>query len=267
MCWRTSEVQTAIDAAHAAMARDETDEAARLRFYERLADGELFLLLTQEPAGDDVTPQLLVHEGDSYVVAFDREERLARFAEGPAPYVALSGRALAGMLSEQSIGLALNAGIAPSSIFLPPAAMRWLAETLRNAPGILAAHIREVQAPRGLPEALLGALDVKLAAASGLARAACLAGVTYEGGGRGHLIGFFDAPEAAQGALTQAVAEALTFSGLEAGVLDVGFFAATEPMAERLARVGLRFELPDPVQPAAPRAAPGSDPAKPPILR
>ena len=54
---------------------------------------------------------------------------------------------------------------------------------------------------------------------------------------------------------------------LEAGALDVGFFTSDEPMAEALSRAGLRFDLPEAMQPEVSRIAPGSDPDKPPILR
>ncbi len=50
--------------------------------------------------------------------------------------------------------------------------------------------------------------------------------------------------------------------------MDVAFFDATDAMTERLARVGLRFDLPQPAPVSAPQVvAPGSDPAKPPRLR
>ncbi|MEO0865181.1 MAG: SseB family protein, partial [Pseudomonadota bacterium] len=59
----------------------------------------------------------------------------------------------------------------------------------------------------------------------------------------------------------------LTFSGIEAGALDVGFFDGADPVTERLARVGLRFDLPQPAPATAGPAAPGMDPAHPPRLR
>ena len=96
---------------------------------------------------------------------------------------------------------------------------------------------------------------------------AYLAGVTYDSGAQSHLLAFIDAPEAAQPALARAVATTLAFSGLEAGMLDVAFFAATDPVAASLARVGLRFDLPNPPQVQPERVVPGSDPDKPPILR
>ena len=42
---------TPLDMAHALMDAAPEDDAARLRFYERVADGELFLLLETEVEG------------------------------------------------------------------------------------------------------------------------------------------------------------------------------------------------------------------------
>ncbi|MBA96976.1 MAG: hypothetical protein CMN14_05680, partial [Roseobacter sp.] len=105
--------KTPLDIAHAAMMADENDEIARLRFYERIADVELFLLLESEAEGDQVNPVLL---DDAYVMVFDRIERLAAYVGQPAPYVALSGRAIAGMLEGQTLGMAVNMNTAPSAI-------------------------------------------------------------------------------------------------------------------------------------------------------
>ena len=96
---------------------------------------------------------------------------------------------------------------------------------------------------------------------------AYLAAVEWDSGARGHLLAFVDAAPGAEGALARAVHEALTFSGLEAGTIDVAFFRSADPVAARLARVGLRFDLPafEPRQSAP--SAPGTDPDKPPRLR
>jgi hypothetical protein len=50
--------------------------------------------------------------------------------------------------------------------------------------------------------------------------------------------------------------------------MDVGFFAPSDPVVAKLAKVGLRFDLPqgEALQ-QTPRLPPGSDPAKPPILK
>ena len=86
---------TPLDVAHAAMIAAEDDDAARLRFYERIADVELYMLLEGEPDDDQISPVLL---NDEYVLVFDRAVRLGAYVGTPAPYVALSGRAIAGML-------------------------------------------------------------------------------------------------------------------------------------------------------------------------
>ena len=255
---------TPIDMAHSAM---ETDDAARLHFFERVADAELFLLLEREPDSDQITPELFEVEEGSFVLVFDREERLTEFTELASPYAALSGRAIAAMLTGQGIGLGLNLGVATSSILIPDHAVDWLHRTLQNRPARVDAMPVAINAPRGLPEALLTALDEKLAQTAGLARVAYLVSVTYEPGRPGHLLAFVAAVERAETALADAVGEALTFSGLEAGELDVGFFAASDPMVARLKSVGLQFDLPDPI--AMPRQpdAPGMDPSRPPKLR
>ena len=255
---------TPLDRAHETMQADPSDQA-QMAYYGVLAAAELFVLLTEEPEGDRVVPELFDLGDARFVLAFDTEERLAGFAERIVPYVAMTGRSLAAMLSGTGTGIALNPEVAPSSTLLAPETLAWLAETLDGTPKVADARISEITSPAGLPEALLLALDRQLASTEGLARSAYLVGVTYEGGMRSHLLGFIGAPDGAQPALAGLVQEALTFSGLEAGALDVAFFAATDAMAARLARHGLRFDLPEldvPMQ----RSAPGSDPDKPPRL-
>lgn len=264
----TTDDMTAIDAAHAIMQAMPDDDVARLRFFERVADSELFVLLEGEPHGEQVTPRLFPVENDNYVLIFDREERLADFVGDAAPYAALSGRMLIAMLAGQGIGLGLNLDVAPSAMLIPAAAIDWLAATLANAPQEHRARLAEVAPPGALPDALIAGLDRKLATAAGLAEAALLCAVTYEGGAKGHLLAFVDAVAEAQAALAGAVGEALTFSGLEAGELDILFIGADDPLAERIGRVALRFELPPAPAPAATGpAAPGMDPENPPRLR
>lgn len=261
---------TVLDAAHAEMAAAPDDDTRRLAYYDRLAACELFLMLKAEPeAGhDSIAPEVFEFSQAKYVLVFDREERLAAFAGQAAAYVALSGRAIAGMLAGQGIGLGINLDVAPSSFLLPPDAVDWLNETLANLPDQVEARIAEISAPGGLPEALLTTLDARLATAMGLAQVAFLAGVTYETGGRGHLLAFVGALPHAQTALAQAAAEALTFSGLDAAAMDVGFFEPTDAIVPKLERLALRFDLPQ-MQPAVTqvRPAPGSDPDQPPKLK
>ncbi|MEM7295146.1 MAG: SseB family protein [Pseudomonadota bacterium] len=261
--------ETALDRAHAAMEAAPENDAARLRFYERLSDAELFLLLETPAQEDAASPQSFEIEGQSFVLAFDREERLAAFA-GAAPYLALSGRRLVALLAAEGSGLGLNLEVAPSAFLLGPEGVGWLAGILSEAQ----AHAQplsteaplEVFAPRGVPDALLLALDQKLAIAEEAARSAYLVGVRYRDGRLGHVLAIVDVAPGAETALSQAVAEALVFSGVEAGTLDVSFVRAADQITARFARHGVRFDLPELVSTREPEA-PGMDPSRPPRLR
>ena len=257
-----------IDEAHAAMERAPEDDAARLHFYERVVESELFLMLERPPEGDVATPRLFDIGEAQVVLAFDREERLVDFAGSATPYAALSGRMLIEMLDGQGISLGLNLEVAPSSTLLPQEAVAWLMQTLGHGPDEAEARMTEIAPPKGLPETLLRALDAKLAMAMGLAQAAFLVNATYENGTRNHHLAFLGTLPGAETALARAVAEALTFSGLDAAALDVSFPKDKSGLIPALTRHGLRFDLPQPVaQDASPRPAPGSDPAHPPKLR
>lgn len=260
--------QTPVDLAHAAMEAAPEDDTARLRYFERVADGEWFLLLEEEHNGEGpISPRVFPVQEDNFVLAFDRELRLAEFA-GHAPYVAMSGRVLAEMLAGSGYGLGLNLSVAPSEMLLPGAAVDWLHATLGTEVTETHGKAEEIFPPAGLPEALITALDGKLAIAGGLAKLAYLAGVKYEDGVRSHLLVFVDHIPGAEDVLARLVSEALIFSGVEAGALDVAFFKAADPLCAPLARYGLRFDLPEPepLETNGP-SAPGMDPTAPPKLR
>ena len=69
----------------------------------------------------------------------------------------------------------------------------------------------------------------------------------------------------AEVAIANAISETLIFSGIEAGSLDVMFLNSENPICAKLAKFGLRFDLPKLIKKGQP-AAPGSDPKNPPIL-
>ena len=256
---------TPLDRAVEQMELAPDQDALRLAFYERLAASEVFLLLAADPVGEAIEPKLFDTSSGTFALVFDSEDRLAEFADGAVPYASLTGRAIVEMLAGQSIGLGLNLGVAPSSHLVPADAVTWLAETLATAPREAAERPERFSPPGQLPETLLTALDARLAQAGGLASGAYLASVDYEGGRRGHLLAVVDARDGAERAIARAIQDALTFSGLEAGALDVTFLKASDPAMAGLAKVGLRFELPEPQTPEPP-APPGMDPDKPPRL-
>lgn len=259
---------TPLDHAYAAMVQG--DEADALRFYQLLADATLFLLLDHEAEGERINPRVFDLPDGPVLLAYDSEERLAALDQGPQPYAALPGRIIAQHLAGQGVALGLNFGTgAASETLLPPEAIGFLAERLGAEPAAVQARPVAFHAPAALPEALADALTFCLEGAAGLAQAALLVGVSYDDGRRGHMLALVNAHPAAQDALARAVAEALSFSGLDAGELDVTFLAADDPVLGPLAKPARLFEIPEPVAAPAPAApqAPGSNPDRPPILR
>ena len=263
---------TELDQAYQAMTGG--DEAAGLRFYRTLADATLFLLLEREAEGDQVAPRVFDLADGPVILAYDSEERLAGMGDAPLPYAALPGRVVAQLLAGQSqtgqaVSLGLNFGSgAASETLLPPEALVWLADMLETAPDAVEATPQQFFAPQGLPEALTLGLEAAMQAAAGLASAALLAGVRYAGGRRGHMLAVINAHPAAEAALARSVAEALAFSGLDAGELDVTFLEGDAAAVASLARVAVVFEVPErAVVETLERPAPGMDPGKPPLLR
>lgn len=255
-----------IDAAFQAMIAAGESDAARLAFYGQVADSELLLLVVSEPTGDVVAPLVFRLSDGPVVLAFDSEERLSGFTGTISPYAALPGRVIATQLAGQGTSLGLNFG-APSETLLPPEALVWLAGTLAQTPSEARDVPEAFHLPTGLPEALISALDGRLARAAGIAEAALLAEVAYRGGRRGHMLAFVGAAAGAEAALARSANEALVFSGLDAGEMDVVFLSADDPAALSMARVALRFDLAAKAAPAPARQAPGTDPTRPPRLR
>lgn len=259
----------ALDQAYSAM--QAGDEAAGLRFYRLLADATLFLLLEREAESSRVDPRVFELPEGPVLLAYDSEERLAMMAGGGAglPYAALPGRLIAQQMLGQGLSLGLNFGTgAASEVLLPPEALRWLCEMLEAKLTEVEATPAQFFAPKGLPEALSDALRFTLGGAAGLARAALLAGVRYSDGRLGHMLAVIDAVPGAEEALARALGEALVFSGLEAGELDVTFLASGDAAVAELARVAVVFEVLELVVEAqAERVAPGMDASKPPVLR
>jgi hypothetical protein len=67
--------------------------------------------------------------------------------------------------------------------------------------------------------------------------------------------------------LVRAASEALTFSGIEAGAMDVGFFNHTDGIVTKLMKVGLRFDLPQMETLQKTPRMPGGDADVPPKLK
>jgi hypothetical protein len=169
---------------------------------------------------------------------------------------------IAQSLAGQGVGVGVNLGAA-SQVLLDADAVAWLASTLQTVPAQTEGRIAGFHAAQ-VPDVLLVALQAKLRGAAGLA---LLAGVTYRDGRRGHVLALLDVPLAAQAALAQGVSEALVFSGIDAGEMDVVFLTSADPVVQVMAQVARVLDLT--VVVTAPVAAkpPGMDPDRPPRLR
>ena len=256
-----------LDAAHAAMLDDPDDDLARLRYYRTLADADLCLMLADDAQGDTLTPRVFDLEDGPVVLVFDSEDRLADFSSVPVPYAVLPGRVIVERLAGQGIGLGVNLSAPDCAWLMVPLAVDWLAGVLATRPTETRGRPLAIHAPGPLEPGLSEALGFALAGAGGLAAAAVLAQVAWEGGARGLMLAFLGAATGAQDALARAVAEALAFSGFDGGTVDLAFLAADDPVARSLLALGQPLRLPAP--PAAPpeRPAPAPDPTRPPRLR
>jgi len=260
--------ETSLDRAHAAMTATPTDRQARLAYYHRLADCELYLLLSAEPEDVRFDPAIYPLEDGRFALAFDSEERLAAFGDGPVPYAALPGRVLVAALAGQGVGLGLNLGVADSAFLMPPEALDWLADALTRAPEAGGGRPREFFPPT-LP-GFAAALSDKLAGLATLAPCAWLAGAWLADGHAGHVIIYEAARPEAHDALAKAAAEAVLFAGLAPEGVEVMFLSARRIAAEGLPALAEPVEISPPRavdRASAGPAAPGSDPARPPRLR
>ncbi|MEL7343606.1 MAG: SseB family protein [Pseudomonadota bacterium] len=255
---------TRLDAAHAALATDPENADARARYLGALGDIEVLLKLLCEPEGESIQPDVIETASGTFALAFDTAERFAGASSGVAPYAALPGRIVAELLAAAGVGLAINMG-ASTEMIVTSQELAWLGDQLRNDPDETAGRIVEARAPKRLPDALLSALDTQLARAQGLAKVAHLVEVTYDDDRRGHLLAVVEAVSGSEGAFARSIDNALRFSGLDAAELDVAFFGETDPVIARIAKVGLRYDIPQAADPTRP--VPGTDPESPPKLR
>ncbi len=244
----------ALDAAHAAMEADPGDEAARRRWFGRLLDTELAVVLETEAQGSAVTPRIFALEAGPVVLAYDGEDRLAAaFAQAlpqaALPYAALPGRVLVAALAGQGAGLGVNLGAA-APFLMDAAAVDWLAAALAAAPELDAARA-DFGPPPPLPPDFLEDLALRLAPLAGPGVAVWLAAV-----GAGPVVVVAGLAPAAGAQVARTVAEAAAFGGLGAGVA-VAVLSPGAAVPGAVLRHGLALGLPPTAVPPDPPRAPG----------
>lgn len=249
---------TPLDVAHRALIDPNASDQDHRNYYALLVAAELFVLLEAE-TDDTFKPQLIEDDGQTYALAFDREDRLAAFLDSPQDYVAMSGRALVSALLDADLGLGINLGMEAATM-LPPGVLTWISEQITPEVEVHEALIDDLAAPSVASEALLETLSARLPILGGLADHAILA---QHGGAL--LLAITDTPASARTSCAGAIAEALRLANIDAE-LDSVFVATGDPLHVAISTVGLRFDIPKQVQTGRVMQAPGSDPDKPPIL-
>ena len=151
---------------------------------------------------------------------------------------------------------------------LNPEALDWLMAMLdQKVPEAVEARVAGFATPM-VPDRVKIALTSVLASVLMTGMRGYLVGVRYAGGAQGQMLALVGVDVAAEGRVARAVTEALAFSGVEAGALDVAFLAAGDAILARMGGVALVIEgavavEPEPVR----REGPGMDRARPPLLR
>ncbi len=263
----SDDTQTALDAAVLAA---QADDARSGRVFDALFNSEMLLLLEEEPAGEAIRPVVLELEAGPTALAFDLADRLAAFSNRPAPYAAMPGRALVTMLAGQTadgrpLNLAINPGVAPSELFYGPEELAWAAEFLAEGLAVEDARVTGCGAPVGASQALLAALDAKLAALSMALAEAWLVRADYADKPSRLLLALRLRAPGGEAGVAQAVAETGRLADRDAADLDVAFLDEGDALLDQARRHGLGFEIPEPATRARP--APGMDPDRPPKLR
>lgn len=252
--------ETPLDLAHRASDQAGTDRA-RMRFYDRLLDAELWVLLDETGDAFRVFPL----EDGPVVLAFDLPERLAEFAGG-ADTAILSGRSLVAELNGKGVGLGLNLGVAPSSELLGADAVDWLAEQTTAPEDMVHARIVDVRPATTLTEDLVAALGEKSLSFTGLCRSIHVCDASLEDGAEACLLAIIDPLEGAEHAVAGGLIETVRLSADVTAEPVILPLSSADPLFQRLSRVSLKIEIPEPKTPE-PLAPPGSNPAKPPRLR
>lgn len=230
----------------------DADAPQRARMLSRLADTELSVALTAEPAGDRIELRMFPLEGGPVALACDAEDRLAGFFGAPVAYAALPGRVLAGLLRSEGAGLLVNPGH-PSEMLLDAQMLDWLSGALSAAPETAEARLRLTGPAPETVAALAEPLAARLADMRGLIAGGWLAGV---GRAESHLLVIAGAAPDHRDAIAKALSETLAFLPPQPGGVDISFSdAAPVPGA-------LRFDPGAPEAPVLPKRPKG-----PPILR
>ncbi len=250
-------IETPLDLAFE-RARNDPEETAG--FYDALFAATIFLPI--DGAYDDdgnhsdadassIEPIFYEVEDAPTLLIFDTEERLATWTDSPIDYVGLTGRQLFAMFEgEQQV--ALNIGVAPSSVVIPVEMVTWLHERAVEEPEtdeIAAGASLEVTAPPKMEPEIVARIAARIAGLRREIDEAVFFSLGIDAGQdeaeRRVVLGV--AASQAGLADANAVAEALaeTARGAFDGVrpVEVALLSATSPLMEKARKVGLNLPV------------------------
>jgi hypothetical protein len=244
---------SALDRVFAAAEAEGAPEAARLRAYALLL--ETALCCPVADAAEDAPPAPLTFplSGGPVALAFDDDARMAGFFGRATAYVALPGRALAALLAEAGLGLAVNPDAETAA--LPHETVAWIAREMAAPPEAAAlSGALTVGPPTGAPPSLLAALGGKLAELPGLVAEAWLVRLGA-GEGAGELtLAFLPAPAARRAAegIAAALAARAEPHAPEGERVAAGALAEGHRLLEAARLHGIALGAAPPAAPAAP---------------
>lgn len=190
---QANEPRTALDDAFERAQQDSENTAA---FFDALFSATLFIPIhdqveeSRETAGgQSITPLVFVLDEVETVPVFDTEDRLAKFLDEPMNYIGLPGAAVFEMF-DGGMQVAVNLGVAPSSVVIPRENVAWLHEQAMQ--GAQASQFPDadsltLSAPTASREAV-AALTSALAGHRAEIEEACLVRIAPKTGGDGRIL-------------------------------------------------------------------------------
>ena len=250
-------IETPLDLAFERARADEEETAG---FYDALFAATVFLPIDRAfdddgnesaEAASAIEPVFYEVEGEATLLIFDTEERLARWTDEPVDYVGLTGRQLFEMF-DGGQQVALNIGVAPSSVVIPSEMAAWLHERAREAgesEEIGAGVALDVMPPPDLDTEIVARIAARIAGLRREVDEAVFFSLGIDAGQeeaeRRVVLGVAASQEGMRdaGAVAEALAETARGAFDGARPVEVALLSASSPLMEKARKVGLNLPV------------------------
>ena len=248
-----SDARTALDDAFEAAQADPDKTGA---FFDALFAATLYIPIFDdvEQSGErepgersEITPLVFVMDERETVAVFDTEERLARFLDEPMNYIGVPGAAVFEMFNGD-FQVALNLGVAPSSVVIPSENVAWLHEQATQGPQEvdLGDESLVIARPTGVTQTALAAITSALAGFRAEIDEATLFRIEREDGTEGRIV-LGLAPTEAGKQRAEMVAHEIARAArtLANGVdsIEIAMLDADSPMMLQAKKIGLPLPI------------------------